>query len=60
MQKKEKEMRRMRNVYKLPPCSIYDVAAMEAWLTDLAADGLYLNHAGSSLFAFSKIGRAHV
>lgn len=54
MQKKEKEMRRMRNVYKLPPCSIYDVAAMEAWLTDLAADGLYLNHAGSSLFAFSR------
>ena len=36
----------MKQIYQLPPCSIYDVPAMETWLTDLARSGLHLVKAG--------------
>ncbi|MDE7312272.1 MAG: DUF2812 domain-containing protein [Eubacterium sp.] len=44
----------VQQVYKLPPCGIYNVPAMEAWLSDLAASGLYVRKAGGRLFTFAK------
>jgi len=35
-----------RSVYRLPPCPAYDQEALESWLTDLAAEGLYLKKEG--------------
>jgi len=32
--------------YRLPPCPAYDVEGMEGWLTDLAAQGLFLAEDG--------------
>lgn len=46
-------MKKIKYRYQLPPCSIYDVPAMEAWLTDLAHKGLYVKKAGGRLFAFA-------
>lgn len=42
----------MKKLYKFPPCSIYDVPAMETWLQDLAQAGLFLQKAGRHLFVF--------
>ena len=33
-------------VYRVPPCSKYDIAGMESWLEDLAAQGLFLDRDG--------------
>ena len=33
-------------VYRIPPCSKYDIAGMESWLEDLAAQGLFLDRDG--------------
>ncbi|MBE6962780.1 MAG: DUF2812 domain-containing protein [Ruminococcaceae bacterium] len=33
-------------IYRLPPCPARDIDAMEAWLTDMAADGLLLTKDG--------------
>lgn len=32
--------------YRIPPCSKYDIAGMESWLADLAAEGLFLDRDG--------------
>lgn len=42
----------MKKLYKLPPCSIYDVPAIETWLFDLAQDGLLLQKTYRCLFVF--------
>lgn len=47
-------MRKVDKVYKLPPCSIYNVPAMEAWLSALAGGGLYLRKAGGRLLTFTR------
>lgn len=44
----------MKKIYRLPPCSIYDVPATETWLSDMAQSGLYLQKAGRSYFIFQK------
>lgn len=44
----------MKKIYRLPPCSIYDVPATETWLSDMAQSGLYLQKAGRSYFIFRK------
>ena len=36
-------MSKRKNVYRLPPCPLYDAACMERWLTDMAAAGLHLD-----------------
>ena len=33
---------KFRHVYRIPPCPTYDVEGMESWLTDMAAQGLFL------------------
>lgn len=35
-----------KHIYRLPPCPARDIDAMEAWLTDMAADGLLLTKDG--------------
>lgn len=35
-----------KTVYRLPPCPGYDMERLETWLTDLAAEGLYLKKEG--------------
>lgn len=32
--------------YRIPPCAKYDIAGMESWLEDLAAQGLFLERDG--------------
>ena len=44
----------MNKVYKLPPCSIYDVPAMETWLSDMSRTGLHLKKAGRRYLIFVK------
>lgn len=44
----------MKQIYQLPPCSIYDVPAMETWLTDLARSGLHLVKAGRRYWVFTR------
>ena len=44
----------MNKVYKLPPCSIYDVPAMETWLSDMSRAGLHLKKAGRRYLVFVK------
>lgn len=36
----------MKHIYKLPPCSSYDIEAMESWLSDMATEGLMLTEDG--------------
>ncbi len=36
----------MKRAYRRPPCPAYDVEALESWLTDLAAEGLFLSEGG--------------
>ncbi|MBR2048065.1 MAG: DUF2812 domain-containing protein [Oscillospiraceae bacterium] len=37
----------MKTYYcRIPPCSKYDIAGMESWLEDMAAQGLYLDRDG--------------
>ena len=45
-----------RTVYRLPPCPSYDVEGTEAWLTDLAREGLLLEADGffAGFAAFEK------
>ena len=51
-----------RTVYRLPPCPSYDVEGTEAWLTDLAREGLLLEADGffAGFAAFEKAAPAHV
>lgn len=44
----------MKKTYRMPPCSIYDVPAMESWLSDMTQTGLYLQKAGRHFFVFLK------
>lgn len=45
----------MKKLYKFPPCSVYDVPAMETWLSDLAQTGLLLLKPGRHLYVFQKM-----
>ena len=51
-----------RTVYRRPPCPSYDVEGTEAWLTDLAREGLLLEADGffAGFAAFEKTAPAHV
>lgn len=51
-----------RTVYRRPPCPSYDVEGTEAWLTDLAREGLLLEADGffAGFAAFEKAAPAHV
>ena len=44
----------MKKRYKFTPCSIYDVPAMETWLSDLAQQGMHLRKTGRCIFSFQK------
>lgn len=39
-------MSEIKYTYRFPPCAKYDIAGMESWLEDLAAEGLYLDRDG--------------
>lgn len=39
-------MRKSLYAYRIPPCSRYDIAGMESWLEDMAAQGLFLDKDG--------------
>ena len=30
-----------KQVWKIPPCPVYDVEGMESWLSDMARQGLF-------------------
>jgi len=40
------ETKEKNTIYRLPPCPSYDMERLESWLTDLAAEGLYLKKEG--------------
>lgn len=44
----------MRHAYRLPPCDIYDIPAMESWFTDMASKGFVLDKIGRTWFRFKK------
>ena len=33
-------------VYKMVPCSVYDIERLESWLSDMAEEGLFLSNSG--------------
>ena len=35
-----------KTVIRIPPSPLYDMEAMESWLTDMAREGLYLERQG--------------
>ena len=39
-------MSEVKYAYRIPPCSVYDVGAMEQWLESMAAKGLILEEDG--------------
>lgn len=41
-------------VYRLVPCPCYDVEACESWLTDMAAQGLFVEALGRTLARFHR------
>lgn len=51
-----------RTVYRRPPCPSYDVEGTEAWLTDLAREGLLLESDGffAGFAAFEKTAPTRV
>lgn len=44
-----------KRIYKMPPCPAYDIAGMEAWLTDMAAKGYVLKRFFTSLIAVFEV-----
>ena len=42
----KKQYRPGKQIYRIPPCPSYDIAGMESWLTELAAEGLFLTADG--------------
>ena len=41
-------------VYRLVPCPCYEVEACESWLTDMAAEGLFVEKLGRTLARFRR------
>ena len=51
--------KRVRRVYRLPPCPDYDIEGIESWLGDMAETGLFLSRDGFFLgFAIFERGEA--
>lgn len=50
-------MARKKYTFRLPPCPSYDIEGMEAWLEDMAAEGLHLARDGFVL-GFARFERA--
>ncbi len=56
------EEKKVKNVYRLPPCPAYDVEGMESWLSDMAAKGLVLAKDGifAGVAIFEKTEPWHI
>lgn len=44
-----------KRMFKMPPCPAYDIAGMEAWLTDMAAQGYVLKRFFTNLIAVFEV-----
>lgn len=44
-----------KRIFKMPPCPAYDIAGMEAWLTEMAAQGYVLKRFFTNLIAVFEV-----
>ena len=50
----------MKHIYRNAPCDIYDVTAMESWLSDMAARGYIFDKVSRFMFRFIKAAPADI